>query len=99
MRSQPAPAPQWGASIDFQKRITEMAGPGITFRKTKDGLFWGAGQQDGAYAYIVASPDMKYMIGLFCAAHGPSFVQYSSWMINQARQAIIEGNEFYFVKH
>jgi hypothetical protein len=67
----------------------------LVFKKTKDGLAWGTGKYQGKYFYIVVVPESLASISLFSAASGTQFSNYSSWLLQQVRNNISSGKDFY----
>ena len=93
----------WGNGVespkDLQPYLEELYNHKLTFRKTKDGLAWGTGLLNGKYYYIVAIPEQLTTVTLTSNSNGSQFSNYSSWLLQEVRNNISAGKDFYLTDY
>ncbi len=81
------------------KELTNIYERKLTFKKTKDNLYWGTGVYGGRYYYIMVVPESLATITLSASKNGTQFSNYSTWLLQQVRNNHNSGLDYYLTNY
>jgi hypothetical protein len=71
----------------------------LSFKKTKDGLYWGTGLIGSTYKYVIIIPEAYRVVTLSASKAGPQFSNHSTWLLQQVRINRSAGKDYYFINY
>lgn len=71
----------------------------LTFKKTKDNLYWGTGLYKGRYYYMVVVPERLATVTVSATQNGTQFSNYSTWLLQQVRTNHKAGKDYYLTDY
>jgi len=90
----------WGREFDnqieFLNYFSDLYRNSFKIKKTRDGLYWGSGNIENEFKYVILIPDKLISIILSSKINGTQFSNYSTWLLQTVRNNLSSGKGLNF---